>query len=284
MDESIALFGQTTEVAKVRYELENGELAKLTDAQKQVLLDKAAIQDALVEDKKLLDERNKALQDQLDLEAEARDSVAGLLEDMQFELDLMGKTNAERIAANELRRIGLGLSDEEREKAKLDIEAKAQLLEQNHKLIDAMDEFRAGFEDNVADVLTGAKSIGDAFKSMADLVVQQIARIIAQQLTASLFGQPGQLGGGSQGGLLSSLFGAFIPGFAEGTSFAPGGLAVVGERGPELVHLPRGSEVTPNHKLGGNNITINIQGNATRETAQYAANKVAQKLAFSRRG
>lgn len=36
-----------------------------------------------------------------------------------------------------------------------------------------------------------------------------------------------------------------IPRFAAGTSFAPGGLALVGERGPELVSLPRGSRVTP---------------------------------------
>lgn len=33
------------------------------------------------------------------------------------------------------------------------------------------------------------------------------------------------------------------PGFASGTSYAPGGLAWVGERGPELVQLPRGSRV-----------------------------------------
>jgi hypothetical protein len=36
-----------------------------------------------------------------------------------------------------------------------------------------------------------------------------------------------------------------VPGFAGGTNFAPGGLAVVGERGPELVNLPRGSQVIP---------------------------------------
>ncbi|PJR11559.1 phage tail length tape measure family protein [Sinorhizobium meliloti] len=40
-----------------------------------------------------------------------------------------------------------------------------------------------------------------------------------------------------------------IPGFAAGTNFAPGGLAIVGEKGPELVNLPRGSSVTPNHRL-----------------------------------
>lgn len=50
--------------------------------------------------------------------------------------------------------------------------------------------------------------------------------------------------------------------FASGTSFAPGGPSLVGERGPEIVNLPRGSEVIPNNKLGvGNQYhigTINI--------------------------
>jgi hypothetical protein len=46
-------------------------------------------------------------------------------------------------------------------------------------------------------------------------------------------------------------FGKFIgiPGFASGTNFAPGGWAMVGERGPEIVNLPRGARVTPNHEL-----------------------------------
>ena len=53
-----------------------------------------------------------------------------------------------------------------------------------------------------------------------------------------------------------------IPGFASGTGFAPGGLALVGERGPELVNLPRGSQVTPADQtaraLGGEtNIEVN---------------------------
>lgn len=38
--------------------------------------------------------------------------------------------------------------------------------------------------------------------------------------------------------------------FASGTDSAPGGLAIVGEEGPELVNLPRGSQVVPNNQLG----------------------------------
>lgn len=37
--------------------------------------------------------------------------------------------------------------------------------------------------------------------------------------------------------------------FGEGTDFAPGGRAIVGDKGPELVNLPRGAQVVPNNKL-----------------------------------
>ena len=40
-----------------------------------------------------------------------------------------------------------------------------------------------------------------------------------------------------------------LPGYASGTDFHPGGLAIVGEKGPELVNLPRGSQVIPNTEL-----------------------------------
>ena len=36
-----------------------------------------------------------------------------------------------------------------------------------------------------------------------------------------------------------------LPGFAAGTDFYPGGLGLVGEQGPELVQLPRGSKIYP---------------------------------------
>ena len=77
---------------------------------------------------------------------------------------------------------------------------------------------------------------------------------------------PGATGGGGGGlfGWLGNLFGGFTPNgaqatlaasgsitgmFAGGTNNAPGGLSVVGERGPELLNLPQGSGVVSNHKL-----------------------------------
>lgn len=53
-----------------------------------------------------------------------------------------------------------------------------------------------------------------------------------------------------------------IPKFADGGR-VPGGLTLVGERGPELVNLPTNSVVTPNHKLGqiGGLSNLEITGN-----------------------
>ena len=47
---------------------------------------------------------------------------------------------------------------------------------------------------------------------------------------------------------------------AKGTKYAPGGLAIVGERGPELVNLPRGSRVYSNaesRRMAGG-VSLNI--------------------------
>lgn len=66
-----------------------------------------------------------------------------------------------------------------------------------------------------------------------------------------LFGWLGNLfgGGGSQWNLAAS--GKITGLFADGTESAPGGLAIVGERGREIVNLPRGSQVIPNHRTEG---------------------------------
>lgn len=71
-----------------------------------------------------------------------------------------------------------------------------------------------------------------------------------------------------------------LPHFATGVNNFSGGLAVVGERGPELVNLPRGSDVIPNHRIGavgGSASTViqntfHIAGENAREIAQEVMN------------
>ena len=84
--------------------------------------------------------------------------------------------------------------------------------------------------------------------------------VIAEGALKLLFPASGAAKGlGSFGsGLLKSAFG-----FAGGTSFAPGGLSLVGERGPELVNLPRGSQVFSNSQsrnLLGGEVVFRIEG------------------------
>lgn len=61
---------------------------------------------------------------------------------------------------------------------------------------------------------------------------------------------------------------------AKGTDFFAGGMALVGERGPEIVNLPRGSQVIPNDKIGtGTSIygDINI---GSKSDADYFFNRL----------
>lgn len=88
--------------------------------------------------------------------------------------------------------------------------------------------------DQLVDAIVNFKSLADVARSVVQQVLSELMRLAIQQA------------------IIKPLAGALgIPGFASGTNFAPGGMAIVGERGPELVNLPRGSQVVPNHELRG---------------------------------
>lgn len=89
----------------------------------------------------------------------------------------------------------------------------------------------------LADILDGTKSVSDGFASMAKSIARSIEEAVIKMAIVQPLLRSFGLGGA----------GSLIPGFADGTDYAPGGLALVGERGPELVNLPRGSAVIPNH-------------------------------------
>lgn len=95
------------------------------------------------------------------------------------------------------------------------------------------------FSDGLANAIVNAQSAGDA---IANVFKQLLAQILSQSIQKFVMG--------------------FVPGFAGGTDFAPGGAALVGEHGPELVNLPRGSQVVPNAGLssaiGGGSPTYHV--------------------------
>ena len=135
-----------------------------------------------------------------------------------------------------------------------------------------------------SDMVSGGKNAEDAVmnltKRLADMAFQ--AAFMGTGPMAALFGTK------DSGGIFGSLISSF-PGFANGTNSAPGGLAMVGERGPELVNLPRGSQVIPNidtRKMmqGGGGTVINVNQTFTadsnpRELAQVASSIKADTLA-----
>lgn len=107
----------------------------------------------------------------------------------------------------------------------------------------AASDFYETFKSGAIGAITGAENVQDAIKG----ILSKLADLALNSLFDSLF-QPrsGSASGGLFGGLFSSI-GSFITGsFASGTNSAPGGLAWVGERGRELVNLPKGSQVVPN--------------------------------------
>jgi hypothetical protein len=71
------------------------------------------------------------------------------------------------------------------------------------------------------------------------------------------------------------------PTFASGTQFAPGGLSLVGERGPEMVNLPAGAQVIPNHRLqpGATQIHVDARGASDPAAVEAAALRAFRAIA-----
>jgi TP901 family phage tail tape measure protein len=78
-----------------------------------------------------------------------------------------------------------------------------------------------------------------AIKVLVELLIGKIGDFLG------VLGRIKDAAGGALKGAGQTLHNIGIPGFAVGTDSAPGGLAIVGERGPELVNLPRGAQVIP---------------------------------------
>jgi hypothetical protein len=87
---------------------------------------------------------------------------------------------------------------------------------------------------NLAQALVNGQSLGGALVNSLKAAAAQLASSVLMKLIGK--------------GIGLALGGIGIPGFANGTRSAPGGLAMVGERGRELVNLPRGSQVISNPK------------------------------------
>lgn len=131
-------------------------------------------------------------------------------------------------------------------------------------------------------MLTGAMSWKDGMKGIITAVIDELWKLyVVQQIVGFVSRVVGAATGFGGGGGMPTAYGAatsvgldlssgpkpfFGPEFANGTVNAPGGLALVGERGPELVNLPRGSHVIPAHRtqnmMGGINVSVDARGSS----------------------
>ena len=167
--------------------------------------------------------------------------------------------------------------------------------------------------------IAGMKSLGDASKSAAlqsqsalrnigmaarGMIAGVAGAMAASGLATAMGAEEGGLGQGLAalgGGALAGLASGGIPGLiagtiggaavaiksqlADGTSSAPAGLALVGERGPELVQMGGGERVYNNREfsemLNTNNVSSSVERmNAVNSTTQkiVANNMMAQRV------
>ena len=128
----------------------------------------------------------------------------------------------------------------------------------------------SGIGDAFEDMFSGAKG---ALKGLVTAVLQSIRTIINAYLAQAI---AGMIAGESSKGLvglitasigvaaLTGIWQSKVPAFANG-GISQGGLAMVGERGAELVNLPKGSQVFSNFQTGnmfggGGELTTRVSG------------------------
>lgn len=132
------------------------------------------------------------------------------------------------------------------------------------------------FGDTLGKAMTGEATFGDFFKSIFAVIGAGLQDLGKQfVIAAGLFAQIKKtlalkpelaliagLALIAVGGVIKSL--SSQNAFAVGTRNAPGGMALVGERGPELVNLPRGSQVIPaaqtSQMMGGVGGSVEVFG------------------------
>lgn len=129
---------------------------------------------------------------------------------------------------------------------------------------DILGAIKIFFKDIVFNIV---KLLGNLLAGLFKILLGVITGILAGIYNATLGKVFGRIGEYSTGGVSS------------------GGLAVVGERGPELVSLPRGARVQNNAnsmgaRAGGNNIHVHINGRVGASDAEIRdiANKVAREI------
>jgi hypothetical protein len=112
-------------------------------------------------------------------------------------------------------------------------------------IFDGIVDFVTSIPDKIAKIFTG---ILDAAKRFVKKIKDTISSVVGSVESGYEAGKSGTSPRG-------------VPGFARGINNFRGGMAIVGERGPELLNLPRGSQVIPNKQTEAMmGQTLNFEG------------------------
>jgi hypothetical protein len=281
MAQQIALYGQTSEVAKVRYELEHGDLTKATQEQKDAILLKAQVLDQMKAETAYMEQQKEIQRD--------RDGIDQMISDMQFELSLLGLSNEQREREIALRRAGANATDEQRAK----IEALSDAMRHAQEVDQMWGDFQRTLGDAIGDLTMDFGNAGNIIKGFFDDIAAQITRFIAQQwakkLTDSLKNGDSADGSGGWGALIGKALGAvFGGGKASGGSVSAGTLYRVNENRPEMLSVggqdflmmgAKGGRIDPNPRLaGGAGQTFNF--NFAAPTEMRTQQQMAARVGF----
>ncbi len=258
LQRQIGLYGEVGEAARIRYEVEQGSLAGLEEAQKARLLGLAGELDALrqkAEAEATTNEMRREAESLIEATYSAEERYVALV----IRLDELMAAGV--LTLEERTRVISAAADQLNEKVK---EGFSQLDEFGIQAARNMQSAFAqylfdGFDDGLQGMLRG----------FVDVLRKMLAEAVAAQLLKKLFGGDEGSGGGDSSGGFMGLFGAIAKGFAGGSAkgnvfgstgmvkaFAKGGVVtgpmnfpmangqfgLMGEAGPEaIMPLKRGA-------------------------------------------
>jgi hypothetical protein len=243
------------------------------------------------------------------------DSLEKSIALLDAEAGALGKSNGEKERAVDLARAEEIAKERGRPLTQQEIEQVTALADRHAQLRARIDETReaqrAANEQSRFFAETAFSAIDRLTSGAAKLtdVLQSVVKTLAQAaLKAALLGEGplASLVGGKGGGGLGGIFGflaSLIPGHAAGGVIPPGGVGLVGERGPELafggaaglnivpnaatMSLLRAPSNVSNSRVANNSISVNIHTpNAqsfARSEGQIAA-MLARAVALAQRG
>ena len=167
---------------------------------------------------------------------------------------------------------------------KEEISLTVKLTEAEKERQSVVETVNGTLEDGFLDMVKGTKTVGEAFRSMAAAIIEELFRVlVVQKLVAGI---TSVFTGGGAGGFTNAQASRLTGGGrASGGSMMSGSSYLVGENGPELV-IPRhsGTVLNANQTSGAmagsggftQNLSINVSGSDAAMARQEVAKMIPQ--------